>query len=96
MTRAPDADEPEPLMYGFSVLVCLPDGLSSPPSVGTGTVMRSSTLQGYGEAAGFIGFENLPIEDTELVRCDAIVVSAVQGTAAGVVFFGFWRFYRLS
>lgn len=59
---APDGDELERLMYGFSLLVCLPDGLSSPPSVGTGTVMRPLTLQGYGEAAGFSGFEVLPIE----------------------------------
>jgi len=60
---APDGDELERLMYGFSVFVCLPDGLSSPPSVGTGTVMRPSTLQAYGEQAGFTGFEILPIED---------------------------------
>lgn len=59
---APDGDELERIMYGFSLLVCLPDGLSSPPSVGTGTVMRPSTLQGYGQAAGFSGFEVLPIE----------------------------------
>ena len=59
---APDGDELERIMYGFSLLVCLPDGLSSPPSVGTGTVMRPSTLQGYGEAAGFSGFEVLPVE----------------------------------
>ncbi|MGY0390532.1 class I SAM-dependent methyltransferase [Nocardioides sp. WG-D5] len=60
---APDGDELEQIMYGFSLLVCLPDGLSSPPSVGTGTVMRPSTLKGYGEAAGFGGFEVLPIEE---------------------------------
>jgi SAM-dependent methyltransferase len=60
---APDGDELERIMYGFSLLVCLPDGLSSPPSVGTGTVMRPSTLQGYGEAAGFSGFDVLPIEE---------------------------------
>ena len=60
---APDGDELERIMYGFSLFVCLPDGLSSPPSVGTGTVMRPSTLQGYGEAAGFSAFEVLPIED---------------------------------
>jgi len=60
---APDGDELERLMYGFSLFVCLPDGLSSTPSVGTGTVMRPSTLQSYGEAAGFDSFEVLPIED---------------------------------
>ena len=60
---APDGDELERMMYGFSLFVCLPDGLSSTPSVGTGTVMRPSTLQTYGEAAGFATFEVLPIED---------------------------------
>ena len=60
---APDGDDLERIMYGFSLFVCLPDGLSSSPSVGTGTVMRPSTLQGYGEDAGFGGFEVLPIED---------------------------------
>ncbi|MFJ9390068.1 class I SAM-dependent methyltransferase [Nocardioides sp. NPDC101246] len=60
---APDGDELERMMYGFSLLVCLPDGLSSPPSVGTGTVMRPSTLKGYSEAAGFSGFEVLSIEE---------------------------------
>jgi SAM-dependent methyltransferase len=60
---APDGDELERMMYGFSLFVCLPDGLSSTPSVGTGTVMRPSTLQAYGEAAGFDTFEVLPIED---------------------------------
>ncbi|MBM7513892.1 SAM-dependent methyltransferase [Nocardioides cavernae] len=60
---APNGDDLERLMYGFSLFVCLPDGLSSTPSVGTGTVMRPSTLRGYGEAAGFTDFEILPIED---------------------------------
>ena len=60
---APDGNDLERIMYGFSLLVCLPDGLSSPPSVGTGTVMRPSTLQRYGETAGFAACEILPIED---------------------------------
>ena len=59
----PNGDELERMMYGFSLFVCLPDGLSSTPSVGTGTVMRPSTLREYGEAAGFTDFEVLPIED---------------------------------
>ena len=53
--RAPNGDDLERMMYGFSLFVCLPDGLSSTPSVGTGTVMRPSTLRAYGEAAGFTG-----------------------------------------
>ena len=60
---APNGDDLERMMYGFSLFVCLPDGLSSTPSVGTGTVMRPSTLRAYGEAAGFTAFEVLPIED---------------------------------
>jgi hypothetical protein len=58
----PDGDDLERIMYGFSLFVCLPDGLSSSPSVGTGTVMRPSALRAYGEAAGFDSFEILPID----------------------------------
>lgn len=47
------ADEAERLMYGFSLLVCLPDGRSSQPSAATGTVMRPSTLRRYALEAGF-------------------------------------------
>jgi SAM-dependent methyltransferase len=59
---APDGDELERVMYGFSLLVCLPDGMSGTDSVGTGTVMRPSTLRRYAEEAGFTGFEVLPID----------------------------------
>jgi SAM-dependent methyltransferase len=60
---APPGDELERVMYGFSLFVCLPDGMSGADSVGTGTVMRPSTLRRYAEDAGFTGFEVLPIED---------------------------------
>jgi SAM-dependent methyltransferase len=59
---APDGDEIERIMYGYSILVCLPDSLSTPSSVGTGTVMRQSTLERYAKEAGFSGIEELPIE----------------------------------
>lgn len=65
---APNGDELERLMYGFSLWICLPDSLSSQPSVGTGTVMRPSTLKGYAEDAGFTGFEILPIEEFGFFR----------------------------
>ena len=55
-------DEIERLMYGFSTLVCLPDGMSHEGSVGTGTVMRPSTFEGYAQEAGFSGVEILPID----------------------------------
>ena len=56
-------DEIERLMYGYSLMCCLPDGMAHQPSVGTGTVMRPGTLRGYAVAAGFAGIEVLGIED---------------------------------
>ena len=52
----------ERFFYGASLVVCLPDGLSSSPSVGTGTVMRPSTLRKYATDAGFSDLEVLPLE----------------------------------
>lgn len=65
---APDGDEVERLFYGFSLMCCLPDGLSTPGSVGTGTVMRRSTLEGYARAAGFSTVEVLDELDHEIFR----------------------------
>jgi predicted O-methyltransferase YrrM len=56
-------DDLERLMYGFSLFVCLPDGLSSTPSAGTGTVMRPETLASYAREAGFDHVDVLPIHD---------------------------------
>jgi SAM-dependent methyltransferase len=55
-------DPVEQLMYGLSLLICLPDGLSHEGSVGTGTVMRPGVLKGYAQQAGFTDIEVLPIE----------------------------------
>lgn len=55
-------DEIERLMYGFSVLHCLPVGMADQPSAATGTAMRPSTLREYALAAGFTALEVLPIE----------------------------------
>ena len=55
-------DEIERLMYTYSILCCLPVGLSETPSVGTGTVMRTDTLRRYATEAGFGDVEVLPIE----------------------------------
>lgn len=57
------ADDTEKLMYGFSILLCLPDGLSHDHSVGTGTVMRPETLKRYARQAGFRDVSILPIDD---------------------------------
>jgi SAM-dependent methyltransferase len=55
-------DEVERLMYTYSILCCLPVGLSDTPSAGTGTVMRTDTLRRYAAEAGFADVEVLPIE----------------------------------
>ena len=61
-------DDLERLMYGFSTLICLPDGRSQTPSAATGTVMRPAVLEGYARSAGFDGIEVLPIEDFSFFR----------------------------
>ncbi|NJC23371.1 SAM-dependent methyltransferase [Arthrobacter pigmenti] len=59
---APPGDDTERLMYGFSLLICLPDGMSHPNSAGTGTVMRPEILRRYASSAGFSEVRILPIE----------------------------------
>lgn len=56
-------DELHRLMYGFSLVVCLPDGMSHSPSAGTGTVMRPESLRAYAREDGFARTEVLPIDD---------------------------------
>ncbi len=53
----------ERMMYGWSILHCLPVGMADQPSVGTGTVMRADTLRQYAREAGFKEVEVLPIEN---------------------------------
>ena len=59
----PPGDDLERLMYGFSIFICLPDGMSHQPTAATGTVMRPETLRDYARSAGFERMEILPIED---------------------------------
>jgi 2-polyprenyl-3-methyl-5-hydroxy-6-metoxy-1,4-benzoquinol methylase len=55
-------DEAERLFYGYSVVACLANGLVDQPSVGTGTVIRPSTVEAIAREAGFTGFTILPVE----------------------------------
>lgn len=56
-------DEVERLMYGFSLFVCLPDGMAHDGTAATGTVFRPSTLGAYATEAGFGSVEVLPIDN---------------------------------
>jgi 2-polyprenyl-3-methyl-5-hydroxy-6-metoxy-1,4-benzoquinol methylase len=59
----PNGDEVERVMYGWSILICLPNGMADQPSAGTGTVMRPSVLRQYATEAGFRDVEVLPVEN---------------------------------
>lgn len=59
----PEGNDVEWMMYGWSILHCLPVGMADAPSVGTGTVMRTDTLRQYAYAAGFHEVEILPVEN---------------------------------
>ena len=56
-------NEVEWMMYGWSVLHCLPVGKDSRHSAETGTVMRADTLKRFAEKAGFCDVEVLPIDN---------------------------------
>lgn len=61
-TDASAGGDMDGMMYGWSVLCCLPCGLADAPSAATGTVMRPETLRRYAAEAGFTGVEILPID----------------------------------
>jgi 2-polyprenyl-3-methyl-5-hydroxy-6-metoxy-1,4-benzoquinol methylase len=51
------------MMYGWSILHCLPVGKADAPSAETGTVLRPDTLRRYAMEAGFRRVEILPIDN---------------------------------
>lgn len=56
------ASDTDRLFYGWSVLLCLPNGMADEPSAATGTVMRPAQLDAYARDAGFTRTETLPID----------------------------------
>jgi SAM-dependent methyltransferase len=56
-------DATERLMYGWSILHCLPATLAEDPAEATGTVLRAPTVERWAAAAGFAGFEVLDIDN---------------------------------
>jgi 2-polyprenyl-3-methyl-5-hydroxy-6-metoxy-1,4-benzoquinol methylase len=55
-------DELERLMYGWSIVHCLPVALSESPSAAIGTVIRSETMRELAGAAGFARVDVLPVD----------------------------------
>ncbi len=58
-----DGGELDWLMYGWSMVHCLPVGMQEQPSKGTGTCLRPHTMREYALEAGFQGVEELPIDN---------------------------------
>ncbi|MGY1783160.1 methyltransferase domain-containing protein [Geodermatophilus sp. SYSU D01036] len=56
-------DEVERLVYGHSLVCCLPDALSTRPSAATGTVVRPATLRRYAREAGFADVQVPDVRD---------------------------------
>ncbi|CAN5616401.1 hypothetical protein BH23CHL5_BH23CHL5_13620 [soil metagenome] len=58
----PIGSDQERILYGFSLLLCLPVGMADKPTLATGAVMRPQTFQSYTADEGFQSVEILPIE----------------------------------
>ena len=58
----PSGDPIERLLYGFSILHCLPAGRDAETSAATGTVMRPNVFGAYARDAGFASVDELPVE----------------------------------
>jgi 2-polyprenyl-3-methyl-5-hydroxy-6-metoxy-1,4-benzoquinol methylase len=61
-TFSAPGDDLERLLYGMSILHCLPVGMVEEGSAGTGTAMRPETLRRHAREAGFRDLMILPIE----------------------------------
>ena len=55
-------DDMERLMYGWSIVHCLPVAMSESPSAAIGTVIRPETVRELGRSAGFARVEVLPVD----------------------------------
>jgi 2-polyprenyl-3-methyl-5-hydroxy-6-metoxy-1,4-benzoquinol methylase len=65
---AAPGDAVDRMMYGWSLVQCLPGGMAREGSAGTGAVMRPSTLRRYAEEAGYKEVQILPIDSDPLRR----------------------------
>jgi 2-polyprenyl-3-methyl-5-hydroxy-6-metoxy-1,4-benzoquinol methylase len=65
---AAPAGDVDRMMYGWSVVQCLPGGMADQPSAATGAVMRPATMRRYAEEAGYATMEILPIANDPIRR----------------------------
>jgi 2-polyprenyl-3-methyl-5-hydroxy-6-metoxy-1,4-benzoquinol methylase len=55
-------DDLERLMYGWSIVHCLPVSMAELPSAAIGTVIREDTVRALARAAGFASVDVLPVD----------------------------------
>jgi ubiquinone/menaquinone biosynthesis C-methylase UbiE len=60
---SPRGDDVERMMYGYSVLFCLPTSREQEPSAATGTAIRASTMEAYAREAGFTRVQVLDVDN---------------------------------
>src|SRR5688572_12792373 len=56
------ADDLERLMYGWSIVHCLPVAMAEQPTAAIGTVIRAATVQALAAGAGFSRVEVVPVD----------------------------------
>ena len=56
------ADDVERLMYGWSIVHCLPVSLAEQPSAAIGTVIRTDIVRALATAAGLSRIDVLPVD----------------------------------
>lgn len=56
------ADDIERLMYGWSIVHCLPVSMAERPSAAIGTVIREETVRALANAAGLTRIETMPVD----------------------------------
>ncbi len=64
-TFQPNGDRSERILYGFSILHCLPIGMVEQPSAATGAAMRPDTFRGYAAEAGFQQVDILAVDNDD-------------------------------
>ena len=62
------ADDVERFLYAASLMVCLVNSMADRPTAATGTVIRPSTVEKYGHAAGFRHVDQLSQIDHPFLR----------------------------
>lgn len=62
-TFVPPGGDHQRMLYGFSILHCLPVGMGNPESKQTGAVMRPDTFREFASEAGFSNVDILPVEN---------------------------------